>query len=136
MTKFNFKKFRNPQQETFIAKPDDSREPITFTLSPVNTDVSFMANRLSKAIGTPESEELQFQLGFQRVIGWEGIVDENDEEVKFTNKNFAMFLSMPESIDYIMLVGKHTYEQVFPDTKEVMATVEGKVIPAQSDSNT
>lgn len=132
MAKFNFKAFRNPKQELFVASPPE-KDAITFTLSPVNTDVSFLANRLNKSIGHIEAEELQFQLGYQRVIGWEGIVDENDTPIEFSNKNFGMFLSMPESIDYMMLIGKHTFETVFPDVK---GTVEGNVIPAPLETST
>lgn len=110
MAVFNFGKVRNPVNETLVVEPED-KAAITFTLRPFNTSTAFAVEGYRSAESEFEATQRLFDLGAKRVIGWEGVMDEDGKTVPFTPKNFAFFLNLTEAIPYIMEIARKTIEE-------------------------
>lgn len=105
MARFNFTQVKNPVESSMTFRD------VTFRLCPVDTGFAFDGKRYEGMVVTgriDDAREMQFRLGVNRVIGWSGICDENGNDVEFTPENFAAFVRLVESIDYVMAVGEQT----------------------------
>ncbi len=105
MARFNFAQVKNPIESSMTV--DD----VTFRLCPVDTGFAFDGKRYETLLASgriDDAREMQFRLGVNRIIGWKGILDEKGNEVEFTPENFASFVRLVESIDYVMAVGERT----------------------------
>lgn len=111
MAQFKFSKALNPVETSFTATDKDDQNPITFKLRPVDTGFAFDASRWISYVKermVNEANELQFQLGAQRIVGWDGVTDESGNSVPFSADNMAAFTRMVQGIPYIMRVGEET----------------------------
>jgi hypothetical protein len=115
VTKFNFKKVMNPIETIFTANDKDGINPITFRLRPPDTSFAFDASRwmsLVRAGRVDDANELQFQLGVNRVSGWNDVFDEDDNAVEFNTQTFSAFTRLVDAIPYIMSVGEETLKEL------------------------
>lgn len=153
MTKFNIKKALNPVESIFTAYDKDNENPITFRLRPVDTSFAFDGSRwqnLIRAGKIDDAVELQFQMGLNRIQGWNGVQDEDGNDVAFTIENFSAFTRLLACVPYVMAVGQETLKEVdalpaanFQDSGPLEAILpkaeiicEARVIPAGTPGET
>lgn len=138
MTKFGIKRAMNPVEACFTATDAEGQNPITLKLRPSDTAFAFDGSRwqtLVRGGRIDDANELQFQIGLNRIQGWQGVFDEDGSEVEFNNDNFAAWTRLVESIPYIMKAGEETLKEVkaLPENFQSTSAVGGNVVAPKAE---
>lgn len=131
---FVFNQMKNPVNETVEIKPENL-EPISFILSPIRTSTAFAVEAYRNAQDPTMSLRMMFEIGVTRVAGWSGVNDEEGNEVKFTNQNFAIFNTMPDAIPYLLEIGSRTIDEVDAMNEKKTKKAPAKKTPKQEAAN-
>ena len=106
---FDFQSALNPQKRIFEA--DGTEGKVVLELAPFQTAQAFDANRwqaLALSQRLIDADEFMFQIGLNRIIGWQGMKDAKGEDVPFSPDMLNAWSRLTKAIQYIQAVGKET----------------------------
>jgi hypothetical protein len=109
---FDFQTFLHPKERLHTI-PGEHGE-ITFKLVPFQTAQAFECDRwlnLVKSDAILDAEEFMFQMGLNRIAGWDNMVDAEGKPVECTLQMLNCFSRIPSAIPYIKAIGQLTLEE-------------------------
>jgi hypothetical protein len=120
MAKMNFGKARNPVNENYPCEPEykgDKLEKIIFHLRPLDTGIQLAVYTWVNSM-PQDRPAIMVEIASLRIKGWEGLQDENGNEVPFSDKNKAYFMGLYEAMPYLMDVAQHTIDEVLDESEK------------------
>lgn len=111
MVSFNLSKLKNPLQESLVLHGFGRKEPITVLVAPFDTAMAFDCNRWAHHARQGlhnEADEIQFEIGIKRIVGWTDLTDETGSLLPFNKENLLLLSRCVEAMDYFMEVGAKT----------------------------
>ena len=108
---------RPVKQETFTATPN-GQDPMTFVLDVIGPDnmIDYIAFNSTNDYKAMLKHKLALATG--RIVGWEGVVDEENNELKFSLENLYKLLELREFLPYLFLVADHTIATIQAEEAE------------------
>ena len=123
--KFSFKELEKATNERFVCEPD-GLEPIVFHLAPIDAETNFLIRQFQHLANTPDVDRALARIGANRIVNWEGVQDEEGNDVVFNQESFAKFFNLFAAVPYLLRVGGHTLDAVFPSVSDSEEDSEGK----------
>lgn len=120
---FDFEAALNPQERSVTVEKELGS--IVLKLAGFDTNMAFDTNRWQSLVVSQrlvDADEFMFQIGLNRIVGWEGVKNKQGEDVPFGPDMLNAWSRIPKAIPYIMEAGKLTLEE-----SGVVKSVEKKV---------